>query len=269
MTPRSKVEASKSSASANNSKDAESENKNKKGSKDSKNSFSDPFNDAAIRRAFISKVFTIFATMLSVTFGILLFFTFNKQAQDFVGRHFLPLFFISLAVFLITLLPLCCCPAIARKVPLNYILLGVFTLSTSLAMAPLSIEYDLDILLIAVFATMVVVFAVALFSAYTSFDFTKCAIVAMVALGAFFLLAITSAIVWHFTRQPKWWNLAYGAIGVVLFVIYLAADIQKILGGRAVQLSPEDYVVATVYIYVDTLNIFVHLLIMSSKSSGK
>lgn len=86
-------------------------------------------------------------------------------------------------------------------------------------MAPLSIEYDLDILLIAVFATMVVVFAVALFSAYTSFDFTKCAIVAMVALGAFFLLAITSAIVWHFTRQPKWWNLAYGAIGVVLFVI--------------------------------------------------
>lgn len=145
MTPRSKVEASKSSASANNRKDAESENKNKKGSKDSKNSFSDPFNDAAIRRAFISKVFTIFATMLSVTFGILLFFTFkyvslkrfditiiiffsfpSKQAQDFVGRHFLPLFFISLAVFLITLLPLCCCPAIARKVPLNYILLGVF-----------------------------------------------------------------------------------------------------------------------------------------------
>lgn len=65
MAPRSKIEAKKSSQVSD---DADGNG--------GKEQFSAPFNEPAIRRAFVSKVFTIFATMLSVTFGILIFFMF-------------------------------------------------------------------------------------------------------------------------------------------------------------------------------------------------
>ncbi|KAK5976826.1 hypothetical protein GCK32_004046 [Trichostrongylus colubriformis] len=46
----------------------------------------------------------------------------------------------------------------------------------------------------------------------------------------------------------------------VLFMLFLAVDIQKILGGRKYEISPEDYVYAALMLFVDIYEIFIHML---------
>ncbi|XP_057160497.1 uncharacterized protein LOC113266755 [Ursus arctos] len=66
-----------------------------------------PFSDASVRRAFIIKVFLILSAQLVVTGAIVSIFI------------FWPAFFVVLIV-------LACCGKLRRKVPANYILLGLF-----------------------------------------------------------------------------------------------------------------------------------------------
>lgn len=62
-----------------------------------------------------------------------------------------------------------------------------------------------------------------------------------------------------FTSSPFLRNL-YCALGVLLFGIYLVVDTQMLLGGRSIELSVDDYVLASFCLYVDIIQIFLYLL---------
>ena len=50
------------------------------------------------------------------------------------------------------------------------------------------------------------------------------------------------------------------AVAAVLFSLYLIYDLQLIMGGKTYALSPDDYVAASLSIYLDVVNIFLALL---------
>jgi len=50
------------------------------------------------------------------------------------------------------------------------------------------------------------------------------------------------------------------AVAAVLFSLYLIYDLQLIMGGKTLELSPDDYVAASLSIYLDVINIFLALL---------
>ena len=50
------------------------------------------------------------------------------------------------------------------------------------------------------------------------------------------------------------------AVAAVLFSLYLIYDLQMIMGGKTYSLSPDDYVAASLSIYLDVVNIFLALL---------
>ncbi|XP_029784812.1 protein lifeguard 1-like isoform X2 [Suricata suricatta] len=89
------------------------------------NSISNLFSDSSIRRAFIIKVFLILTAQLVVTGAIISVFISWKGLRTWVLMNawftyaILPAFFVVLIV-------LACCGDLRRKVPVNYILLGLF-----------------------------------------------------------------------------------------------------------------------------------------------
>jgi FtsH-binding integral membrane protein len=53
----------------------------------------------------------------------------------------------------------------------------------------------------------------------------------------------------------------YAALGALFFMVYLAIDIQMIMGGKKYEISAEDYIFAAIQVFLDIINIF--LLILS------
>jgi len=59
---------------------------------------------------------------------------------------------------------------------------------------------------------------------------------------------------------------AYCGVGVVIFTVYLAYDTKMIMGGGRMELSPDDWILAVVQLYVDIVQIFLYLLQLFGRS---
>lgn len=60
----------------------------------------------------------------------------------------------------------------------------------------------------------------------------------------------------------RWITLVISSIGVILFGIYLIYDTQLVMGGKRVQLGIDDYIIGSIMLYVDIVNIFLELLVI-------
>ena len=58
----------------------------------------------------------------------------------------------------------------------------------------------------------------------------------------------------------KWWYLTLSVILALLFSAYLLYDIQLLMGGKQNAISPDEYVYASVQIYVDVIMLFLLFL---------
>uniref|UniRef100_A0A183BKG0 Protein lifeguard 3 n=1 Tax=Globodera pallida TaxID=36090 RepID=A0A183BKG0_GLOPA len=54
--------------------------------------------------------------------------------------------------------------------------------------------------------------------------------------------------------------VVYAAIGAFLFMIWLAVDVQMIMGGRTYEISPEEHIFASITVFLDIIQIFWFLL---------
>ena len=70
----------------------------------------------------------------------------------------------------------CCCNNVARKYPLNIILLFAFTILESILLGVIAATYKLEEVLIAAGITAVVVVGITIFAFQTKIDFTGCGI---------------------------------------------------------------------------------------------
>lgn len=158
---------------------------------------------------------------------------------------------------------LACCESVARKFPLNMILLMTFTVMESFIVGAISSVYKIDTVLIAVGITMVIVIGLTLFAFQTKYDFTGFGIYLFV----FALILLVFGIVSIFIRS-KILNIVYASLGAGLFSMYLIFDTQLMLGGKhKFSISPEDYILAALNIYIDIINLF--LMILRLVSSAK
>ncbi|KAK5974962.1 hypothetical protein GCK32_012013 [Trichostrongylus colubriformis] len=63
-------------------------------------------------------------------------------------------------------------------------------------------------------------------------------------------------------------HAVFSAAACAVFMVYLAVDIQMILGGRKYEMSPEDYVYAALMLFTDIFLIFVNLLLLFNADNG-
>uniref|UniRef100_A0A3P8XD31 Glutamate receptor, ionotropic, N-methyl D-aspartate-associated protein 1b (glutamate binding) n=1 Tax=Esox lucius TaxID=8010 RepID=A0A3P8XD31_ESOLU len=222
--------------------------------------FGSGLDNKSIRRAFIRKVFLVLTVQLLVTFSFVTVFTFVESIKVFVKAHTWT-YFVSYAVFFVSLISISCCGEFRRKHPWNLIALSILTLAMSYMVGMIASFYDTDSVIMAVGITALVCFTVVIFSLQTKYDFTSCHGVLFVCL----IVLIVFSILCIFIRN-KILDLVYASLGALLFTCFLAVDTQMLLGNKEMALSPEDYVFASLSLYTDIINIFLYILAIVVRS---
>nr|XP_025843400.1 protein lifeguard 1 [Vulpes vulpes] len=200
------------------------------------------------------QVFLVLTLQLSVTLSTVAVFTFVGEVKGFV-RENVWTYYVSYAVFFISLIVLSCCGDFRRKHPWNLVALSILTVSLSYMVGMIASFYNTEAVIMAVGITTTVCFTVVIFSMQTRYDFTSCMgvlLVSMVVLVIFAILCI-------FIRN-RILEIVYASLGALLFTCFLAVDTQLLLGNKQLSLSPEEYVFAALNLYTDIINIFLYIL---------
>uniref|UniRef100_A0A0R3RZK9 Protein lifeguard 3 n=1 Tax=Elaeophora elaphi TaxID=1147741 RepID=A0A0R3RZK9_9BILA len=245
------------------------------------------FNSASIRAAFVRKVFILVGIMYLairienavITFGTAverkrideqLFYPLtvvtlmttipflHHGTMTFV-RTTPSLYFASYVIFLVVYVTLMCCEGVRRSFPGNLVALSILTLSIGYMTMMFCSYHKTVSVLLCLTITVVCCAGIIIFSSQTKYDLTSMYgmvfIVSTVVL-AFGIIAIIAAVVFHVT----WLYTVYAGLAALLFMIYLAMDVQAIMGGRKHEISPEDYIFAAVQVFLDIVYIFWMLL---------
>jgi len=219
---------------------------------------SNPFGEQAIRHAFVKKVFGILALMILVTTGIVAVFVFNERVQEWSDPQTNAAPFISaIVIYLVVAISLACCTDVRRKYPLNYIFLSILTLSTSYMLGVVCAGYKADSVVLTGGICAVACGSLVIFAMTTTIDFTR--FLGMLCLMVWVL--ILWGFIWFIPRYSVSEKL-YALLGCVIFMLFLIIDVQLIVGGHRLSISPEEYVFAAMQIYLDIVNIFLRLLMI-------
>ncbi|XP_056115432.1 glutamate receptor, ionotropic, N-methyl D-aspartate-associated protein 1b (glutamate binding) [Rhinichthys klamathensis goyatoka] len=215
-----------------------------------------------IRRMFIRKVFAVLSVQLAVTCGFVALFTFEPHVKLFVTRNTWT-YWVGYIVFLVPYLVILCCGEFRRKHPWNVISLSILTLAMSYMVGVISSFYDTEIVVMAAGITVVVCFTVIIFSLQTKYDFTSCYGVLFVC----FIVLLFFGILCIFLYS-RILELIYASLGALIFTCFLAVDTQLLLGNKKLSLSPEEYVFASLNLYLDIIQIFLYILRIFGRSRG-
>jgi len=217
--------------------------------------------NTAVRNGFIKKVFGILAAQLLLTSLIGTIFFASEGLKSYVQGNAWTLY---LAIFLSfgILIPLMCVPDLAKKYPINYVLLFSFTAVEGYLVGAIASTYDVQAVVLAFFLTAGVTLGLALFAMQTKYDFTTMGGVLFSLLWVLLLCGFVTIFIPH----VKGVQLAYAGVGALLFSAYLVYDVQKVCGGRQFEMSVDDYVPAALTIYLDVINIFLYILRLVGQS---
>ncbi|KAK2862252.1 hypothetical protein Q5P01_001785 [Channa striata] len=216
------------------------------------------WDDKTIRRTFIRKVYAILMVQLLVTVAIVGLFTFCTPVRYFIQTH--PgLYMASYLMFFATYIALSCFGDLRRQFPWNIILLVLFTLSMAFMMGFVSSFYNTKSVVLCLGITALVCLSVTVFSFQSRVDITSCQGVLFSLCMVMLLCAITISIVVPFGYVP-WLHAIYAVLGAILFTLFLAFDTQMLLGNKRYTISPEEYIFATLSIYLDIIYLFSFLL---------
>lgn len=215
-----------------------------------------PFFEAWIRRKFIMKVFSIVMSQLVFVTGVISFCIFYQPVRHFLWINW----WISLICIVVefAIIFTIICTSYGRRYPYNILLLILFTLVSSLVLGSVSAAASTFSVALALGICILCCTAVIIFAMTTDRDLTSC-------LGLLVLLTIVfiaaGLMIWLVppTTAPLVHKI-FSGIGALIFMMYLAVDIQMLMGGKKLEMSPEDYVYASLRIYLDISNVFLGIL---------
>ncbi|CZT99640.1 hypothetical protein PFAG_04163 [Plasmodium falciparum Santa Lucia] len=221
------------------------------------------FSSTKIRHGFIRKVYSILSLQLLLTFGCAALAVLYKPFNAFVLTYYSPLFIVGVLLSLPIMIALACAPHMARKYPSNYFILLSITLGMSLIVTLASARTNSEIFFYAFGTTAVVVIGLTIFAFQTKWDFTGWYVFLFMA----FLILIVMGIIGIFVRS-KAFNLVFAGISAFILSISIIVDTQLIIGGKhkKYEFSVDDYIFATLALYMDIINLFLSILSIFSNA---
>ena len=218
--------------------------------------FANGFQEQSVRQGFMKKVFGIVAFQLLLSSVVAIGMSAIAPLKAYVGsRQGAWTMWTGLALTLILVFTLSCNPDLARRHPHGLLLLSAFTAAEGWVIGTVTMFADTNIVLSAALITVVVVSALALFAFQTKYDFTtKSGLIFTVLLG---LILFGVGAVFFRNRVV---TIAWSAAGAVVFCAILVVDIQLLMSGKRYRIGEDDYILAALAIYLDVVNIFLHIL---------
>ncbi|NXE05316.1 LFG4 protein, partial [Lophotis ruficrista] len=201
-----------------------------------------------IRMAFLRKVYSILSIQVLLTTVISAIFLYSTGVQAFVHERpalLLISAFGSLAVIVALIL-------YRHQHPVNlYLLFGFCSLNDNLFLLFIVSFYDVSIVLQAFILTTAVFLGLTVYTLQSKRDFSK--------FGAGLFACLWILIISGFLRlffYSETIELVFAAAGALLFCGYIIYDTHLLMH----KLSPEEYILATINLYLDIISLFLHLL---------
>ena len=207
-----------------------------------------------LRLGFIRKVYGVLSVQLLVTMVMCMFSIVSTSYAKFQIQN--PAFvWISMIGAIIIMIALICFRSVSRTVPTNYILLFAFTFFEGYMVSCLCAVTSPKLVLMAAVMTCAITFALTVYACTTKTDFTVlnsllfiCSMV-LLLFGLFCLFT-----------QNKILHIIYCCLGVLIYSVYLIYDTQLIMGDKSRALEIDDYIYASLMLYLDIINLFIYIL---------
>lgn len=210
-----------------------------------------------MRIGFIRKVYGILSAQLLITV-IMCSFTFIDEVRLSLLKY-MPIFWVCFGISIVLLIPLICSKSVARQVPVNYILLFIWTFCLSYMVAVCCSVYDKNIVFTAAAMTCGATIALTIYACTTKNDFTTCGGILFMTVFLLFIFMIFSFFFKSFYEPFSC------LLGVIVYSIYLVMNTQLVMGKLGVAYDTEDYIIAAMNIYIDIIQIFLRILELAAR----
>jgi FtsH-binding integral membrane protein len=204
-----------------------------------------------LRLGFIRKVYGIIGMQLLIT-TILCSLTFNSSTQNFMTTYSF-LYYLSIILHFGILICFLSFKPLSQKVPINYILLSLWTVSTGYIVAYYSLGISPSVILTASFSTLLITISITIYALFAKTDFTAKGGIISTIIGTLIIVTVLYKIISII-------QIVILIIGLIIYSGYLIYDTQLIWGSLGTEFSPEDYIFASMCIYLDILKIFLKIL---------
>ncbi|KFP74032.1 Protein lifeguard 4, partial [Apaloderma vittatum] len=197
--------------------------------------------------AFLRKVYSILSIQLLLTTVTSAIFLYSTGVQAFV--HERPALLLISAIG--SLAVIVALTFYRHQHPINLYLLFGFTLLEALTVAIAVSLYDVSIVLQAFILTTAVFLGLTAYTLQSKRDFSKFGAGLFACL---WILFFSSFLRLYFYSETI--ELVFAAAGALLFCGFIIYDTHLLMH----KLSPEEYILAAVNLYLDVINLFLHLL---------
>jgi len=210
------------------------------------------------RRYFISRVYTILWIQLLFTSIFIGLCNQSKSLQKFmISPLGINLMYLSLFMILFSSCLLFGLYNTIKKFPYNYIYLSFFTIMMTYSLGIIGVIYDTQTLLLSGLTTTGMFSGLTIYAYQTKVNYTIYGNIFVILL---FGLLFSGLFIQFFQIQLM--KTIYSIGGATLFSFYIIYDTQLISGGsnRKIVYSIDDYVIASVNLYLDIINLFLFML---------
>ena len=204
------------------------------------------------RLNFIKKVYGILLSQVFFTCLMIYFSIFSPIYKKFYINHYylILLAFLTSIIILITIIY----TNYGKIVPYNYLLLFLFTFCEGYLLSFVGL-YKKDIIITAAILTLSITIGLSIYAFTTKNDITL--------QGGFFYLLFAVLIglsILEFFFKAKWFEVLICIFGAFFYGVYIIYDTQLILGTKAAYLSIDDYIIASMMLYIDIFGLFIEVL---------
>lgn len=215
-----------------------------------------------IRKGFLRKVYSLlFCQLLLTSFVAFYIFQHGQDREWLQSREWL--LWVSVVCTLATICVMVCLPEICRQYPTNYAFLFLFTYFEAVMIGFVSAMFTWESVLLSAGVTVGVFLCLTLYAFYSPSDFTGSGPFLFCAISCLCVFGGVTALLQVCGVQLHWALVVYDLLGVLVFSFFIVYDTQLMLGqwgGHSKSFSVDDYVFASLNLYMDIINMFIHLL---------
>ncbi|SGY98984.1 BQ5605_C034g11259 [Microbotryum silenes-dioicae] len=200
-----------------------------------------------VRMQFVRKVYIVLTMQLLATFGVGMLMR-GEAATQWTREHSGLMLIPILGSFAMML------GAFWKRHshPLNLVFLGAFTLCEGVSVGAVVSFYDQRIVLLALGITLGLFVGLTLFTLQSKYEFDSMGPYLFSALLVFFI----TSLVGMFIPFSSTMDLIMAAVGVLLFSMYIIYDTHMLMK----RLHVDDWVMASISLYLDFINLFLQVL---------
>ncbi|KAG5309114.1 LFG4 protein, partial [Pseudoatta argentina] len=203
--------------------------------------------DIKIRMGFLRKVYGLLSIQILMTVALASIFVISSTVKLYVQDNAWTIglaFFLTMAILIALMIK-------RKDHPANLILLSAFTLVQAYTVGVVVSMYDITVVLEALFITLTILLGLTAYTFQTKRDFSFLGFGLFIGLWCLLLGGLMQIFIQSTTLE-----LVISIGGALLFCLFIVFDTQLIMH----TLSPEEYILATINIYLDIINLFLHIL---------